>query len=200
MEFMKKLKSLQFTVSIIYILLGVVMLFDPNFILDAVNYIIGGFVLLYGLIYMINLLVKKDSTMINKSNFFVGIICLSFGIFLFKSDALKNLLPFCCGVILTVDALYQIYCTFKFKKVDGKYWLVNLIISLILLGFGVYSIIKAEEISEFIIRLLGAVLIIDAFGDFYSYFVFKKKVNNNLGKTIEVDYEEKEEVKLIDNK
>ena len=55
MDQIKKIRNYSFAVSIVYIILGLLMILNPKFITDAINYIIGFLIILYGVIYLINL-------------------------------------------------------------------------------------------------------------------------------------------------
>ena len=46
MEALKKFKTSTYAVSIIYIIVGLIMLLNPSFISDAVNYVIGVLVII----------------------------------------------------------------------------------------------------------------------------------------------------------
>lgn len=175
MEVLKKFKTSSYAVSIIYIIVGLIMLLNPGFISDAVNYVIGVLVIIYGVIYSISLYQKREIEMYGKFDFLAGIICISFGLFLILNpDTLGSLIPFCAGVILLMDAIRFIINSIRLKKLNYGSWIVNLIIGLVFLGFSIAIIVKAKEISFLLIRFIGAFLIIDAILDFFTELRFRK--------------------------
>ena len=175
MEALKKFKTSTYAVSIIYIIVGLIMLLNPSFISDAVNYVIGILVIIYGVIYSISLYQKRDIEMYGKFDFLAGIICVSFGLFLILNpDTLGSLIPFCAGVIILMDAIRFIINSIRLKKIGYKSWIINLIIGLVFLGFSIAIIVKAKEISFLLIRFIGAFLIIDALLDFFTELRFRK--------------------------
>ncbi len=175
MEALKKFKTSTYAVSIIYIIVGLIMLLNPSFISDAVNYVIGILVIIYGVIYSISLYQKRDIEMYGKFDFLAGIICISFGLFLILNpDTLGSLIPFCAGVIILMDAIRFIINSIRLKKIGYKSWIINLIIGLVFLGFSIAIIVKAKEISFLLIRFIGAFLIIDALLDFFTELRFRK--------------------------
>ena len=118
MDMLKKFKATSYAVSIAYIIVGLIMLLNPNFISDAINYIMGGLVIVYGIVYSISLYQKKNSGLYNKFDFLAGIICISFGLFLILNpDILVSLIPFCMGVILFMDAISFIINSWFIRKV-----------------------------------------------------------------------------------
>ena len=59
MELLKKIRMYTLLVSLLYVIMGIIMLLNPGFVLDAVNYIVGILILLYGVIYIIRFLGKN---------------------------------------------------------------------------------------------------------------------------------------------
>ena len=175
MSIIKKFKNYSFAVSILYIVVGLIMLLNPKFVCDAVNYIIGSLVMLYGIIYLINLYQQREFELFNKINFLAGVMCISFGVFLIlNSNVLMSLIPFCSGVIIFIDAIYQIRNSISLKSLGNRHWWINLVVGLLFLGFAIFIMAKSENISQLVIQFIGAILIVDAIMDFYTYFMLKK--------------------------
>ncbi len=192
MEALKKFKASTYAVSIIYIIIGLIMLLNPSFISDAVNYVIGILVIIYGVIYSISLYQKKELENYGKFDFLAGVICISFGLFLILNpDTLGSLIPFCIGIIIFMDAIRFIINSIRLKKIDYKSWIVNLIVGLVFLVFSIYIIFNAKNISLLLIRFIGGFLIIDALLDFFTETRFKKKEKVIEHKVIEAQIEEK---------
>ncbi len=181
MEVLKKFKASSYAVSIVYIISGLIMLLNPSFISDAVNYIIGILVIIYGVIYSISLYQKREIEMYGKFDFLAGIICISFGLFLILNpDTLGSLIPFCAGVIILMDAIRFVINGIRLKKLGYRSWIVNFIVGLVFLGFAIAIIIKAKEISFLLIRFIGAFLVIDAILDFFTELRFRKMEKGNV--------------------
>ncbi len=181
MEALKKFRTSSYAVSIIYIIVGLIMLLNPSFISDAVNYVIGILVIIYGVIYSISLYQKREIEMYGKFDFLAGIICISFGLFLILNpDTLGSLIPFCAGVIILMDAIRFVINGIRLKKLGYRSWIVNFIVGLVFLGFAIAIIIKAKEISFLLIRFIGAFLVIDAILDFFTELRFRKMEKGNV--------------------
>ncbi len=177
MEVLKKFKASSYAVSIVYIIAGLIMLLNPSFISDAVNYVIGILVIIYGVIYSISLYQKKDIGMYGKFDFLAGIICISFGLYLILNpDTLGSLIPFCTGVIILMDAIRFIINSVRLKKYNYRSWIVSLVVGLVFLAFSIFIIVNAKNISFLLIRFVGVFLIIDAILDFFNELKFKRIV------------------------
>ena len=191
METLRKFRASSYAVSIVYIIVGLIMLLNPSFISDAVNYVIGVLIIIYGLIYSVSLY-QKDNEVYGKFDFLAGIICISFGLFLILNpDLLVSLIPFCAGVIIFMDAISFIYNSIKLRRCGYKSWVINLIVGLIFLGFAIYIIINAKNISYLLIRFIGGFLIVDALLDSLTVIRLGKKEKVRELKVIEANIEEK---------
>ena len=180
MEVINKLKRSAYFVSIIYIIIGLIMLLNPIFVRNAVNYIMGIFAILYGVIYIITLYQKKDSEVFSKFNLLGGILCVSFGLFLIVNpEVLFSLIPFCAGVIIFMDALTLIYQSISLKRLEVNKWWINLIISLVFLIFAIFIILNAKDISDLLIRIIGVFLIMDAITDLVITYIISKRFEKN---------------------
>ena len=76
-----------------------------------------------------------------------------------------------------MDALTLIYQSISLKRLEVNKWWIYLIISLIFLGFSIYIIIHAKEISDLLIRIIGAFLIVDAGIDLIITYILSKKID-----------------------
>ena len=193
MEALKKFRASSYAVSIAYIIVGLIMLLNPSFISDAVNYVIGILVIIYGLIYSITLYQKRDMEVYGKFDFLAGVICVSFGLFLILNpDTLGSLIPFCIGVILLMDAIRFIINSIRLKKLEYKSWIINLVVGFIFLAFSIFIIVKAKDISLLLIRFIGAFLIVDALLDLFTDLRIQKHEKKELKhEIIEAQIEEK---------
>ncbi len=187
MEILKKIKSYTLLVSLLYFVMGLIMLLNPGFILDAVNYIVGIFILLYGVIYIIRFFSKNDFNTLSKFGLIAGLICITFGIYiLINPTLLSSIIPFAAGLLLLVDGLGKLKDSIAFKKVNYRRWWIGLIIAILFVGFGIYMLVNAFNVSKVIIQIIGAILIIDALTDIWVYFGYKKySPNKEVKKEIE---------------
>lgn len=165
--------------SLIYIVIGIIMLLNPKFVSDAINYLIGGFIILVGVFFVIRILQNKEFKDFSKLELLIALLCVGFGLFLmFNSSLLISILPIGAGLLIFLDAISQIMKSFKLRKVGVRLWFINLFIGLIFFAFAIYLIVNAMNISYLVIRLIGVVLIIDAIFEFYTSFKIKEYDNN----------------------
>lgn len=193
MEILKKFRASSYAVSIIYIIVGIIMLLNPSFISHAVNYVIGVLVIIYGLIYSVSLYQKGVGELHGSFDFLAGIICISFGLFLILyPEVLFSLIPFCTGVIIFMDAVRFIFNSITLKRLNFQIWKLYIIMGVSFLIFSIVVIVNAKSISFLLIRIIGGFLIIDAILDVFLTTKLRNKEVNQ--KVIEASVSEKEKI------
>ena len=179
MGIINKIRTFAYSTTILYLLVGLLMLLNPSFVANAFNYIIGILIMIYGLMYIINLYNDRDKMMFNKFNFLAGLVCIVFGLYLILNPTLlQSLIPFCCGVILFMDSVYQLRNGFKLKNYQYKYWYINIIVGLIYILAGGLIIVYSKQVNELIIRIIGGIFIFDAIMDLYTFLTVRKFVRD----------------------
>ena len=198
MEIFKKIKMYTLFVSLLYVIMGIIMLLNPGFILDAVNYIVGILILIYGVIYIVRFLSKNTFNTLSKFSLLAGLLCITFGIYiLLNPTLLSSIIPFAAGMLLLVDGLGKLKDSLAFKKVAYRHWWIGLVIAILFIGFGIYMIVNSFNVSKLIIRIIGAILIIDAISDLWVYFCYKKYSPK---KEIKQEIEEVKEANIVEIK
>lgn len=175
MEIFKKLKTYTYLISIFYVIMGLIMLLNPKFICDAVNYIVGILILVYGIIYIVKFLSKNDFNNLSKFNLLAGLLCIVFGIYiLLNPTVLLSIIPFATGMLVLLDGFGKLKNTLDLKKAGFLKWWINLIISILFIGLGIYMMSQSFKVTELVVRFIGAILIVDAISDVWTYFCYKK--------------------------
>ena len=175
MDIFKKLKTYTFLVSILYVIMGLIMLLNPKFVCDAVNYIVGILILLYGVIYIVKFLSKNDFNNLSKFNLLAGLLCIVFGVYiLLNPTVLLSIIPFAAGMLILLDGFGKLKSALDLKKIGYIKWWVSLIFSLLFIGLGIYMVFQSFKVTELVVRIIGGVLIVDALSDIWTYFCYKK--------------------------
>ena len=201
MEFIKKIKMYTLLVSLIYAIIGFIMLLNPQFVLDGFNYAIGILALVYGVIYIAKFLGRKNYNTLSKFNLIIGLVCIIFGIYvLINPTLLSSIIPFAIGLLLIVDGFGKLKDSLTFKKVDYRRWWIGLVVAIIFVAFGIFIIIKAFAVSKVIIRIIGVILIIDALTDIWAYFGYKKYAPKTVKTEDKKEIENVKEANIIEYK
>ncbi len=175
------------------------MILNPKFICDAVNYIVGSLVLIYGVVYMFKFFQKNEFNSLSKFNLLAGLLCIVFGLFIILNPTvLLSIIPFATGMLVLLDGFGKLKNALDFKKYGYIRWWVGLVFAIVFIGFGIFMIFQSFQVTELVVRIIGIFLIIDAISDIWSYFCYKKyskKINKSIietndSKIIEIENKE----------
>lgn len=144
--------------SLSYLVLGFIMIFMPNIIGNALSYVLGIVLTVYGLFNIISFFLNKDDNMYME--LVVGVIATAFGIFtLFSPGIIAEIIFVIIGIIIIIDSLMDVKNSFQLKALGMKKWWICLIVSIVVIILGLCTIFLADSIRNFLIIILGIMMI-----------------------------------------
>ena len=153
---------------LVFLVIGLLLLFNPGGITQFVSYIFGGVFLALGVSKYV-----RDSKRFDKTtgDTFYSIMMVVLGIiFIFFSGTIEFIIRLAIGLWIIVNALNSIAIGANLMKVEKKS-VVTLVIGFILLIIGLYTIF----VSNLILSSLGLVITIYAILEIVNYFYIQNK-------------------------
>lgn len=157
--------------SILFLILGAVMYTNPKAVVIFTTYIFGGLLILIGVFNCVKnyLEVKKDNST-SSSEMVVGIVLTILGIVcIFLAGVVEALVRLVIGGWILFSGINRLINALYFDKKESKFW-VSLVLSLLLIGGGVYTILE----SNLAFQAIGIVLMIYAVLEIIGY-VFNRR-------------------------
>lgn len=188
MKVIEKVKTFNYFLSIVYFILGLLMVIFPGTVNDIINYIIGGLLMLFGIDYIVRYLSNNKVTTYSKYSLTVGIVPIICGVFLIcNPEVLVSIIPFVAGMIILMDAFEKLKHAIDLKKMKYDEWWVDLVVSILFIVFGIVVIMNPFDAAKLLIRILGIFFLIDCFIDVWTNFSYEKiKIKNGEDKKIVV--------------
>ena len=177
--------------SMIYLSFGLLLFLVAPSVLETISLIIGIFILISGIIPIINYF-KDEDKYFKMTNLISGILLLVGGIILIvHTSLLETIIAIMIGVIMLINSVSKIQYTLTLRdnKVDG--WVVAMIFSIITLLVGLFFIINSFKAIALLTKTLGLIIIIYAIIDIIEIIVLKIKFKNTIKKSDEI-------IKVID--
>lgn len=181
--------------SIISLILGVIIFSRPDLVTIAISYVLGTLLIIYGLskiIYFSYQKGKDDSIATKPCVIGITLIILGF-ICIFLSGIIEQLIRFIIGAFILVAGINRIIKVFNIEDKKSSQFIAGLIVSLLIIGIGIYVIL----VSNLIFSSLGFILIIYSIIEIINYVVMAGTTNQNIAEAKAT--EKKEEVKVLDN-
>ena len=115
-----KYLNLSIVMSVLFAILGVILVVSPNSSLDTIAYLLASFLLVYGTYNFI------DSFAIHPIFFFMkmasSVISILLGIIIFLNpEIFKNLIPIALGIFFIINGIFKTRMAFIIKNIDNYF-------------------------------------------------------------------------------
>jgi len=159
--------------SIIFFILGAIIFTKPEIIILFVSYVIGGIIIIIGVFKCIKnyLDVKKDNNTSSKE-MITGIVLSIIGlVFILLAGVIEALVRLVIGGWILFSGINRLINAIGLPK-KNKIFIIYLIISLLLIGVGLYTILE----SNLAFKTIGIVLMVYSIIEIIGY-IFNKKTS-----------------------
>ena len=180
--------------SIIFFILGAIIFTKPEVIILFISYVIGGIFTIIGLFKCINnyLDIKKDNS-ISSKEMIAGILLIIIGlVFISLAGVIEALVRLVIGGWILFTGINRLINSLTIK-IKNKKFIVRLVLSLLLIGVGLYTILE----SNLAFKTIGLVLMVYSFLEILGY-IFNKK--DYLEETIIIEDKKVIDTVLIEDK
>lgn len=172
MDLKKILKKAGYTsiiTSIVLAIIGAVMFLYSEATIKVISYGLGAFLMVTGVVKIIDYIIQKGSYDLFNYNLVYGIISIVFGLVIVtNTDALGGIIGLILGIWIIYSSLMRFGLALKLKAFESKSWILTLIIAILMMICGVYIIF----VPDIIIATLGATLFIYSIMDIIEGITF----------------------------
>ncbi len=163
--------------GIIFIILGLILLFNPEVTLIAIVYYIGISKIISGALGLFSNLKKETK---DQLDFGINIMYILFGSMLILSPLFSTLLisivPIIIGFWAAIVGSMHAINSFKYKGIVKRWW-IFLILGLATAGFGVFIILNPIEVVADLIILIGSFYLLIGCFVIYNFIMDKRNEN-----------------------
>ena len=147
--------------SVLYILLGMTMIFWPNITLDLLGIVMGIFLLGYGAARIIIYFTKNHFDAIMHMDLTVGVVFGALGAFmLFHRDFVSTVFPFAVAILLLIGAISKLQYSLDMKHLGVVHYRVYLVFAIIMFVLGILLIYNPFK-EKAMLWFIGATLILE---------------------------------------
>lgn len=168
-EFFRNMKVSYLLAAILYIGFGLVLLIWPTTTGNIICFAFGMILLVYGAITIISFFVHDSRMGSYRFELVIGIVAAALGIlFLVNPTFVLSVFPVILGLYIVVDASLNLKRALDLKKMAYGRWWVALILALVSMALGALILFRPGFIADFIIMIIGGVLIYNGIADLWS--------------------------------
>lgn len=168
-------KSFSFINSLLFLLLGIIMLVIPGSISNIICYFIGSVIIIYGIINVVSYskIVEKNS--LSKVLLIIAIACILFGMFILaRPKTFASIIPFVAGIFMLIESISKLKEAIILKNNNFSKWWMVLLFFIELFVFSIILIVNPFSAIEITIRFIGLIFIVNSLSDMWTYLTLKK--------------------------
>lgn len=174
-SFLASLKANFITASVIFILLGVILIIFPGQVANIACYVLGALLIAAGVLLIIKFFSLKGVSSFFSITLVCGIIFSAIGLFMIiRSDLVIAFIPFIFGIVAIIDGIIGIQRAILLAKANFKIWWLALIFSIVVSVLGIIMAVNPFESGLFVFRFIGICLVFNGLIDIWGILSFSK--------------------------
>ena len=138
MNMFKKIKWNVILSSVIYVIIGVLLIIWPEIMTKNICYVVGFFSIAIGIVNLIDY-IRHDIVMNDyKYSLVIGLVFILVGIFIFtKVEMIMSIIPFILGLVVTISGFMKFQNAIDLIRMKYSGWGAVLFISALNIAFGI---------------------------------------------------------------
>lgn len=171
--FFKKTGVVSIVTSIVFAILGIILMSNPGQVLTIVCYILGALFIFIGAIRVVSYFMAKGKYDLYNYDLAFGIIAIVAGIVvIFASETIIKILAIVIGIWIIYSGLVRLGLALKLRKAKSDVWITVAVIAAIMLVCGLYTLMDASVIGS----TIGLIMLVYAILDLIEGVIYMKTV------------------------
>lgn len=181
MNLLKKVKWNVILSSIIYVVLGVLLIIWPGIMTKNISYVIGFFSIAIGIVNLIDYVkhdIVKDGY---KYSMVTGLVFILVGIFIFaKVEMIMSIIPFLLGLAVTISGFMKFQNAIDLIRMKYNGWGAVLIIAGVNIAYGIVLMANPFKSAMVLSICLGIGMIYSGVSDLIATIMLSKSVKQKM--------------------
>lgn len=160
----------------LFLVFGIYIYLNPVLAEEVTGIIIGLFLIVFGIFDAFEFLTRGNNSLFTLK-IFVAILAIILGVFVIVNPfSIVKILSFTLGIYLIILSIFKGVLSFILKKYKFDGWLLVLVVSLILLVFGIFITINPMS-SIYIVEAVALFIILSSILELCSLLMLYSKAN-----------------------
>lgn len=173
-KFLKKSGWTDIAISLIFILLGVMLIARPESIMSVIAILLGAIFIIMGILKGVD---YWSSGRQDKYSFATAVILIIIGIVvMFCADLILSAFRILIGIWIIYTGIMNLQTTIVWRNYHSKLWILSIILAIILVIAGIFIIINSGSI----LQTIGIAILIYGIVNIIENIIFIKKIDNYL--------------------
>lgn len=173
LDFLKGLKRFSIATIIVSAIMGVLFIAFPSKCIQYISLVVGVSLIVTGIISVVSYIIERDT----KLPLVLGTISLISGIIVCaKYRAIISIIVVILGIFILTSGIVDMATSIRSIMLFRKSGWFTMLLSVITIVFGIVAITKSAQLTDGIVRFIGAALIVYAVLDLATYIQVNSKV------------------------
>lgn len=173
LDFLKGLKRFSIATIIVSAIMGVLFIAFPSKCIQYISLVVGVSLIVTGIISVVSYIIERDT----KLPLVLGTISLISGIIVCaKYRAIISIIVVILGIFILTSGIVDMATSIRTITLFRKSGWFTMLLSVITIIFGIVAITKSAQLTDGIVRFIGAALIVYAVLDLVTYIQVNSKV------------------------
>lgn len=174
-QFLKKAGWTSVITSLIFGIIGLVMIYNPDTTMKFISTIIGIFFIVIGVIKVINYFMSKGNSTLFTNDIAWGLIAIIIGLVtMVYSSTIENIFRIMIGIWIIYSGFTRFTVSFRLKNVNDRLWALVLTLAVLMIVGGLYVTFYPGAL----IVTLGVIILIYAIMDLIESFIFMRNMKD----------------------
>lgn len=176
-QFFKKIGWTSIVTSLGFAILGLIIAYNPNTTFQIISYVLGGILIAYGVIKIIEYFKMKDVNSLYSNELSFGVIAVLFGIVVIVcSDMIETMIRIIIGIWIIYSGVMRLGLAIRLQKFDSdnRIWVPVLFIALAMLLCGIYIIASPGAVM----MTIGIIMVVYAVMDIIEEIIFMRNIKD----------------------
>ncbi len=175
MQWLEKIRRGGMVQSILWMAVGVVLLFWPEGAARVLCYLLGGVLIILGIIQCAGTFRRENGTFYASLSLFTGVVSLGVGLWsVIWPDTAKGLIPVLIAIVILMHGLQDCAAAFRLRALQYEKWWLGLLFGVLTLAFGIVILWRPGFFADLALAISGACLLYDAGTDFWIFWKLGK--------------------------
>ena len=173
LDFLKGLKRFSIATIIVSAIMGVLFIAFPSKCIQYISLVVGVSLIVTGIISVVSYIIERDT----KLPLVLGTISLISGIIVCaKYRAIISIIVVILGIFILTSGIVDMATSIRSIMLFRKSGWFTMLLSVITIIFGIVAITKSAQLTDGIVRFIGAAPIVYAVLDLVTYIQVNSKV------------------------
>ena len=179
MEYIQKILKKSGTIgileSVLFAILGLILILKPEETVKAISYILGAIFILIGIYKIITCFKEKGKDDIYNYNLIYGVMVVVIGLIsIIYSTTISTIFRLIIGIWIVYSAVVRASSALKLKNLNSKIWIYAFILSIVMFACGLYVVLNEGAV----IVTIGTLMVVYAVMDIVENIILLKYVND----------------------